>query len=329
MKTARPYWLEKFQVYVGSAIALAAVYLLIGPALTPSDPLSPYTLAGCWGFGSFVAFAVMLFVVAAIAGAVTVSARPAVAMLIVFIAAGGVCLRSESIHPALWAHQSNLAGLYRGFVLELILLILVIGVCAVVVGVVRRFVGSVRPGWKWNDMHANLTATERDKLGADVDLTSGWLSYEPVVLLARGREGGQKNLHQILPAIFGRSAACLAGGTFLAIILLLILMRSGERGQVLFAIFCSSMLAVLVVHKLLPTPWLSVAWIMPLLVGLIFSLLSATAVIGDDTLAWLSVPLYGLALPIDWVAGGGAGSMVGYWTSTRIHELQIIEACNL
>ena len=329
MKTARPYWLEKFQVYVGSAIALAVVYLLISPALMPSDPLSPYALAGSWGFGSFVAFAIMLLVVAAIGAAVTVSARPAVAMLVVFVAAGGVCLRSESVRPALWAHQSNLAGLYKGFVLELLLLIVVVGLCAVVVGVVRRYVGSLMPSWKWNDMHANLRACERDKLGHDADLTSDWLSYEPLILLARGQTDGQRKLALALPGILGRSAACLAGSTFLSIILLLILMRSGQRGQVLFAIFFSTMLGMMVIQKLLPTPWLPVAWIMPLLVGLIFSMLSATAVIGDDTLAWLGVPLYGLALPIDWVAGGGAGAMVGYWTSTRVHELQIIEAAKL
>ena len=325
MKTARPYWLEKLQVYVGSAIALAAVYLLISPALMPSDPLSPYTLAGSWGFGPFAAFAVMLLVVAAIGAAVTVSARPAVAMLVVFVAAGGVCLRSESIRPVLWANQSDLAGLYRGFVLELLLLVLVVGACAAIVGLVRRFVGSVRPRWRWNDMHANLTKSERQKVGCDAELTSGWLSYEPVALWASGQEG-QKKLALILPAIFARSAACLAGGTFLSIVMLLITMRSGDRGQVLFAIFFSTMIGVMVIQKLLPTPWLAVAWIMPLLVGLIFSLLSATAVIGDDTLGWLGVPMSGLALPVDWFAAGGAGAMVGYWTSTRIHELQIIEA---
>jgi hypothetical protein len=117
----------------------------------------------------------------------------------------------------------------------------------------------------------------------------------------------------------------LAVGLVMAAVLLLSLMRSGDRGQIIFAMFASFFLASLVAQQLFPRSLGGLAWIMPFVLAVVFYALGAASVASSDPQAWIRVPDYARALPIDWLTAGVSGALAGCWTSSRIHEERLVE----
>ncbi len=107
----------------------------------------------------------------------------------------------------------------------------------------------------------------------------------------------------------------------ISIILLSLLLRSSQRGQILFALFASFLLGTLAANHFFPRSRSIVSWIVPVLVGIVYYALAANTV-GGSVEGWIDVPNYGYVLPIDWVTAGSAGSALGYWIIARMRELR-------
>jgi len=297
MNHRRFHWLEKIQVELATLVALAAVYFLVWPHLRPDDPEGPVTFVSVGGYGHLAAFALIVWVLAAAAAVVTIHSRPEGAMLAAFIGAGGVSLHSPSVRPLLWLWQDRLAGLYGRLILEVLLLAAVLAVAAGIVLLVRRMIAAIRPGWIW-----------RSPVGAaPAPAQSG-----------SGRRRGNRDL-------LARSIACLLLGMLIAVILLLLLMRSGDRGQALFALLMSFVVGVMVAHQVFPSPYSVVAWTMPVATAIVFYVLFALSSMSGSSNAWTRVPFYAYALPIDWMTVGAGGALLGFWISQRIHEIRHFE----
>lgn len=339
MSPSRFYWLEKLQVRIAAAAGIAAVYFLLWPSLRPSDPGAPVAFIAGGGISQMIIFAAGLWVVAGAAAVITVSGRPSGALLGVVIAAGGLSLRTEPIRQLLWVGKGDMSGLYLSLVLEVIVLGIVLFFAAAVVGIVRRLIGSVRPGWIWRgplggagghgvvgpgDERAAARTHPLELLGLLEAAASS------VVLKRRGKSApstvaGAKE-RDSAKAVLARTAGCLLVGVFAVTVALVILTTSTDRGQILFELFASFLVGALVAHQLFPTPYMVVCWAMPILVGVGFYALAALSVANGTAQAWITVPLYARALPIDWVSAGGAGALLGYWTSWRMHERRYLEA---
>ena len=107
--------------------------------------------------------------------------------------------------------------------------------------------------------------------------------------------------------------------------LLLVLLQSGQRGQVIFSVLASFLLAALIAHQLYPVPLSIIPMAAPIILGTAFYILAAKAVQGPSHGAWMTVPLYANVLPIDWITLGCGGVMIGFWLSSRIHETRYLE----
>ena len=120
----------------------------------------------------------------------------------------------------------------------------------------------------------------------------------------------------------------------MALVLVLLLMRTpynwhsdAERGQVLFALLVGCLLAVLAAEHVLPCRCCNVAWIMPIILGIILCILGCLTQVGGGGAnnAWINVNSYASALPIDWATAGSGGAVIGHWISSRLREARQIE----
>ncbi|MFW6066524.1 MAG: hypothetical protein ACOC9S_06860, partial [Planctomycetota bacterium] len=122
-----------------------------------------------------------------------------------------------------------------------------------------------------------------------------------------------------------RIGASLASSAAIAVVLFWLLLRSPERGQILFAVVTSAALGAFIAHQVLPSSHSMLVWTVPFLIA-IFVYASCTGIsLGDSTRAWTAVPLRARVLPIDWLTAGGGGAFLGYWLSARVHEMRFIE----
>jgi hypothetical protein len=118
---------------------------------------------------------------------------------------------------------------------------------------------------------------------------------------------------------------CLAATVLYSSIMLMLLMQSSHRGQIIFALFASFLLASLIAHQQFATRFSVVAWGAPLLTGVLFYVLSIASSGYAGPNVWIRVQSFARALPVDWMTAGGAGGVLGFWISERIHELRHIE----
>ena len=320
MSHRRIHLLEKLQVQLAAIASLCVVYFALAPALDATDPALPITFIGEDGFVRLALLVGVIWLVAAGCALVTVSARPEGAMLAALLGAAGISLHSPAIRPLLWARQ-DLSGVFARMRLEVALFILVVAGVAIVVALVRRAVAWRKPGWLWK---SPLTAADEADSAKDNPA-------EPVSLLTTLREGlgfgptdptggkpkGQQ--HAVQGAYF------FALGLMVALVCLMLLMKSADRGQILFALLASFFLAVLIAHQVFATHCTLLAWILPLVAGVLLYSLAAFTIVATGAKAWMHVPEYARALPIDYLTAGCGGAVLGHWVSQRVHEMRYVE----
>ena len=296
------------------------MYLAVGPVFGWWDPEWPTTFVPSGGFAQLAGFAATVWILAAGCALVTVSSRPEGALLATLVGATGVSLHSSPIRTIFWQHEGSLGSLFGMLIAEVLLLVVVLLVAEMVVFVVRSGVARWKPGWMWRGRVGPSGPGDQtpggSEPGAGLTLGGGLLQ----ALLARKRLAG---------ATGGRvgvlSISCLGLSVLIGAISLMLLMQSSHRGQVVFSLFVSFLLAVMIAHQKFPTPLAVAAWISPMLTAIVFYVLAASASVETLANSWIPEHSYALALPVDWMAAGGAGAVLGFWISERLHELRHME----
>ncbi len=316
MNHRRLHLLEKIQVQLATVAAVLVVYFAVWPMLIPADPQAPLTFLPTGAYVDAAVFAATVLLLAAVCSVVTVSSRPEGALLAALIGAAGASAHSAQIRSLLWMWEGRLPGLYGMLILEILLLAVVVFAAAGVVDLVRGIIARIRPNWLWRGPLIRLPDSEspgyRRRLFSF--LIFGAFFRWPGSLKKNARKSPKPLM----------SLYCLGLGLLVGVILLLLLMRSPERGQIIFALLASFSIAAVVAHQVFPTPYSVVVWVVPLVSAVGFYVLAAVSA-GNGNWVWMDMGNYARALPVDWLTAGCGGAIIGYWISERIHELRHIE----
>lgn len=328
MKHRRLHWLEKVQVQLATLVGVVLVYVFFASALGPADPYLPIVFLPTGNYAQIAVLAVLLWVLAGVCAITTLTSRPEGSLLAALFAVGGVSLNSPSLKTLLWARQGEFESLFGAFAVETVILSALLVGAVIVVALVRRLGKKLAPGVMWRDPLAEFADRHAQDQEEPGYLLHGWLKYDPIGLAAlltiylQGRKGTSKADSARAGEALRRLVMCFAASLLFALILVVLLMRSTARGQVIFAVAAGSFLAVLIAHQLFPTPFSAIAWLTPLLAGVIIYAVSAYT---SSSVQAADVPLYASALPIDWLTVGGGGAMLGFWVSSRIFEARHFE----
>ena len=254
MKHERHHWLEKLQVEFAAAAALAVTFFIVGPMHGWWDPQWPATFISTGSFGGLLQFALLVWALAAACAAITVSARPEGALLATFVGAVGVSMHSESIRVLFWANQESFGRVFMQLIAELAVLFFVAVVTIHIICRVRAIMARVCPGWMWKGRITEHTVSLE---GQDAESVAAYKSkaasskflwtLSPMGSGLVGETLGPKGMPIVSPQneAKSRKAAlacmlyCLAATVLYSSILLMLLMRSPNRGQIVFALQAS------------------------------------------------------------------------------------------
>lgn len=327
MNYQKLHTLEKIQVEIAAGIALALTYFVIGPISGSWDPLSPSVFVANASFQKLFAFGVLVWTLAAGCSLLTMSSRPQGAMIAALVGAAGISLHSRSIQGLFMEYQESHITIFMLLIVETLILLLFLFATEAVVYFVRH--AMARFGVKWlfrgrvfrYEPHGLELAEWIEKTEtADTAERIGFLPIWAEIRILR--KGDKANARETLTT----ALSCMGMSILIATVLLLVLLQSSERGQVIAGIFISFVVAVLASHQKFPTPFAFVAWSAPMLTAILFYILSAATVVDSSAVATGRLHAYALGLPVDWMTAGGAGAVLGFWVSERIHELRHIES---
>ena len=336
MTHRRFYGVEKLQVQLTTVAAVVAAYFLIWPLVRPPDPADPAVFVASGSYGRIALLGVAVCVLAVVCGLATVSARPEGAMLAMLIGTGGISLHSPSIRALLWVRQGDLGGLYWQMALEMVLLAVVGLAGAVVLYLVRRAAGQLVPSWLWRDPLRDMpeeqqracVRAEAERDGRDGEEAGGLIGggFARIIVEDLGvRAARRSGRRGIGGAVLTRCGLCFLTTLAIALGLVLLLLRSAERGQILFALLAGCFVATVAAYQAFPTRFSFAAWAAPLVAAVGLYALAATASVRSGAGAWMDVQEYAQALPIDWLTAGVGGGVAGYWVSLRMHESRFLE----
>ena len=335
MTHRRIHLLEKIQVQLATAGSLAVVYFALWPGVRPWDPEGPVTFLPGGNYVQLLSFVVACWALAAACAIATIHARPEGALLAVLLGAGGISLHSPRIRGLLWWRMDDVSGMYWEMIVEVLILTVVLFAIAITIVLIRRAIRRLRPGWVWKHPLARLSESQQElfhRAGAGRSKRLKALEASVMDWMGAGifrlHLGVKDRHHKEQPAGYNTFYRCLNFmllALIVAIVLLMLLMRSADRGQILFALLGGSAIAVVVAHQVFPAPYSIVAAAVPVLVAVLFYALAALTSIDGSAQAWIDVPLYARALPVDWLTAGAGGAVLGYWISARIHESRLME----
>ncbi len=287
--------LEKIEVYLASASALAIVYFFLSKAVKPWELNGAMTFLPVGDYTSLAVFSALAWAIAAICAVLTASARIEGAILATLIGMTGFSLTSGPMRTLLWRWGNAYPKLFRLLVNETILMAGILVGAIIIAYLVRMIIGKVFPSFLYS---GTITGTKTNP--------------------AKRKSTSQpREASRIIGAIIVEVAV--------AMLLLVITMQSTDRGQIAFALVISFFLAALVAHQVLPVQWTLPLLFGPIIVaGIIFGIAAVGNAPAEQTwrdveLVAQSVPLRA-ALPIDWLTFAGAGAAGGCWFSSRIIE---------
>ncbi|MHC4293992.1 MAG: hypothetical protein ACYSTL_00235 [Planctomycetota bacterium] len=335
MNHRRHHWLEKFRVQLATAGVLAAAYFGLWALLRGADAQSPLTFLGADGYGRLLRLGIAFWVACVFCAAVTVSNRPEGALIAVLIGFGGLAIRSVRIRSLLWSNMDSLGGVYHVLILEVLLLGCVLVAGWFVITFVQTLIAKVFPGFTWRGPRAGLTKPEIEQF-ISAGFARRWVFTTLVGLdgyyYARSPDDKAPSPSDVKmmslptePGALKQFLSSLVLQLIVVAVLILLLARSAERGQILFALVASFFLAGLLANQLFPSPYAVAGWVLPIVLGICFYALAAMTAIGKPPQGWIEVSYYARALPIDWLTAGCGGAVLGSWVSARIHEMHRIE----
>jgi len=334
MKHERHHWLEKMQVEFAGAAALAITFFIVGPMHGWWDPQWPATFICTGSIGGLLKFAVLVWALAAGCAAVTISARPEGALFATLVGAAGVSMHSAPIRVLFWSNEASMSGMYIQLIVELFILTVIVTGAIHIIKQVRLLMARACPGWMWKGRitaenvgsDPGSAAKAREKLnqaGSTLGMFGGILGHilgpEGIPVVSPEDEG--KSPRAMVACAF----YCLGATVLFSSILVMLLMQSSHRGQIIFALFASFMVATMIAHQQFASRFSIAAWAAPLVTGTLFYVLAIAAGGKAGFNIWTEVEPSARALPVDWMIAGGAGAVLGFWVSERIHELRHIE----
>ncbi len=339
MKHKHHHWLEKMQVEFAGGAALAVTFFIVGPMRGWWDPQWPTTFVTTGSFGTLAGFALLVWALAVACAALTVSARPEGALFATLVGAAGVSMHSAPIRVLFWSRQDSLTGVFLQLIGELVVLFVIVVGAVYIIYQIRALAVRVCPNWMWRGRIIGLSDDTRVTSGKPAReqhplASSSWTAwfFAPirVSFLDQMRTSDMSVISPGQQARDGKAALrctvyCLAAIVLYSSILLMLLMRSTHRGQIIFALFASFLLATLIAHQQFATRFSVVSWASALFTGVLFYMLAIASSGRMGPNVWIKLQLFARALPIDWMTAGGAGGVLGYWISERIHELRHIE----
>lgn len=332
MNQRQHHGLEKIELQLAAAAAMAAAYFIFWPLLRQGDPLAALSFLAGDGWGRLWAFAAVFWILAAGCAVLTLSARPQTALIAALFGAGGLSLRSPQMRTLFWKNPDSLGSLYGTLAVELLLLAAIFVVGMLVVAAVRAVARLFCRSLLWQGAVTEAAdVSDAEVAFADDNRSVFWGDVLFLVRLCRlgfiavapkdgrqQRKAGKKAL--------ARTGMCLLLSLVISATLLLSLIRSPDRGQVLFALAGSFLVGGLIAHQVFPAPLGGAAWLLPVAAGLVAYALGAASAVSTAPQGWMNVQLVARALPLDWLTAGGGGAMLGYWISARMHEARFMEA---
>jgi hypothetical protein len=334
MNYKRFHLFEKTQVLIAGGGLLAVVFFLLGGFFQPADPLGPLAMLPNGHPVKLLSAGALLLVLAILTGAMTTHSRPEGGLLTALVALGGLALLSEPIDTLLWRYGAPRSGLYGQLILEVLLLGVAVTLAEWLVTLVRALLAKANSAWVWADPLDQITDEQR-KILRDSQVHLRWdgdildgnsLLFSPGVRntligniesLVSGRKDARVARHHAAAKAFRRGAACLGLGVIVGVLLVLLLMQSDQRGQILFSLFAGFTVAALAAQHVFPTRAMFVAWLMPIATAVVFYLL-AVLIPGEIR------PQFE-ALPIDWITAGCSGALLGFWIAGRMRESRIFD----
>ncbi|RPI59728.1 MAG: hypothetical protein EHM48_08440 [Planctomycetaceae bacterium] len=293
------HWFEKTQVQLATVAAMAAVYFLLWPMLRPWDPQGPamYVHYGSWAKLGLLAIVLLSF--AALAGAITIKSRPEGAIIVALFGLGGVSLRSGQFRQAIFTQPDGIGPMFSQMLGELFVMAAMLVAVVGVVYLIRALAAKISPALIWHDV----------------------LADKAYLAEAAPSKSDEKAKARKTINIVG----CLLLSLAIAVPLLMLLLQSTDRGQVIFALLASCGLAVLIAHQLLPSQYSFVAWTMPIIMGIGVYVLAIVQAVPGSANSWTATAFIVQILPVDWLTAGAGGGVLGYWISERIHEMKYLE----
>ncbi len=284
MPYRKRHWREKIQVQLATGLVLAAMYFGLWRMFVPPDPAGPIVFMASGEIRQLAVFAAIVWCVVAIVSFLVRGSRPVGPLIVVFVGAGGVSIRSPQIRTLLWENYRSVGGLYALLIAEVVVMAIIMSVAVLIAGVIRNAIGEA----------------------------------SSMVLPPNDEEGEQEfraETRDVVQYLYN-----LGFGVLIAIVLLLLFIRSADRGQILFGLLGSFFIGYLVAHQLIPANHVLLAPVGAAAVAVVLYVLGAGSIVGSNPQSWMSAPFYARALPIDWMTFGAGGGVLGYWVSERIHE---------
>ena len=351
MTHRQAHWLEKLQVQIATLAGVLAAYAVVWPLVAPGDPPGPLAFLASGEVAKAGTLAVAMGALAVGVCLLTFSARPEGTMAALLLGLGGLSLRSGSMRVLLWAREDDLGTMFWQMLLELMVLAALAVAAGLFVGVLHAILRGPLGRWGWQDLlevvpdsdqreYLRCLADDKDRgeeAGARRDdlatsLTGGGFARIIVDHLARNAPGASARAKGPGAAKPGdtvtRCGLCFLTAVGLTLALVWLLARSGDRGQILFALLAGSFLATLVAYQLFPSRLNWAAWASPLAAGAAFYVLAAVGAPRTGCGAWMSVYNSSQALPIDWITAGLGGALLGFWGSSRLHEGKFLDQCD-
>lgn len=329
------HWMEKLQVQLTTVGAAVAAYVVIWPLIRPTDPTGPVVFFALGTAGKVGLLAGAACVLAAACCLTTVSVRPQGTLAAALLGLGGVSLHSGPMRQVLWLREQDLAALYWQMALEVLVLAAVAVAVAVVVRAVRKVVVGLAGTWGWRDLLGSLSETqqrdylrslgESDEKRPGQGLLGGGFARLIVehLGLVESRRAGRRTPDSEVAVRYG---LCFLACLLISVMVVSLLARSNDRGQVLFALAAGCFLASVIAYQLFPTRWPVAAWAAPVLTAVSYYVLAAVGQAGKGGPgAWTDIQPCYQALPIDWLTAGIGGSLAGFWVSLRVHEAKFLE----
>lgn len=320
---------EKLRVMLSSTALMLFVYWLVADMFTHTvDPMAPLVFIPMGAGFKLAMFAALAVVFILVALSVMTGTRPTGAMAIALIGLGGIALHSEPALLLLGTWNGSAGTLYSSMLIEVLVLALSLLVAEAVGMHLRDRLSAVVPALNWSGLADSVPETAYEHYCDDAPSPCPFPRQEACLrLLARhlgigtGTDTREVDGYR---AVKGR--VCLTHFVLCAVsglIFSAVLMRTDERGQILFSLFAGYTAASLLAYHFFPSGCPASSW-GGAVIGACVIYLAAS--LGEGGSVWVEIAPITETLPLDWITAGCGGALLGSWIGARTADYRLSEA---